>query len=75
MGRPFGGGPVFCARMGHLKLPVFDAPHSQAFAGEELPRGTFAPTTYEVGGTQYVIVLVPGGAWLGKPACRCRRGR
>ena len=60
------GGLVFCAGTPDNLIRAFDADTGEELWQHELPFGGYAPpATYEVDGTQYVVIAATGGGKLG----------
>ncbi len=60
------GGLVFCSGTKDLMIRAFEAASGDELWAHKLPfRGTAPPTTYEVGGKQYVVITATGGGKLG----------
>jgi quinoprotein glucose dehydrogenase len=61
------GGLVFCAGTRDNKIRAFDKDSGQELWSHDLPWGGYAPpSTYEVGGTQFVVIAATGGGFPGR---------
>lgn len=63
------GGLVFIAACKDEKLRAFDKATGHVLWEHQLPVGAYAaPSTYQVGGKQYVVIAAGGGGKLGTPS-------
>jgi len=61
------GGLVFCAGTRDNKIRAFDKDSGQELWSHDLPWGGYAPpSTYEVGGTQFIVIAATGGGFPGR---------
>jgi len=62
------GGLLFCSGTRDRKIRAFSADSGAELWAADLPlHGTAPPTTYEVGGRQFVVIAATGGGKLGGP--------